>query len=123
MSMYVLNRSYKKYSRFFNIGINPIFIVWIKINIIPRLLYLLETILLDISGVSFKRSSASIFYISYLWNSEHPQISSRTTYVSKHKGYIGFLNIHKSNRVSQLSRIANWNVHSMKILASYHMPL
>lgn len=82
----------------------------IKINILPRILYILQTVPIKLPQAfytSYRRACSN-----FLWGKDRPRLSFDRLTLPKLKGGIALPDIAKYHWACQLSRIVDWNVHS-----------
>lgn len=82
----------------------------IKMNILPRILYLLQTISIKIPPASF--STYRTTCITFVWGKLKPRLSYLRLTSPKLKGGIGLPDIRKYQQASHLARIIDWNIYT-----------
>lgn len=82
----------------------------IKMNILPRLLYLFQTIPIKLPQAIF--ASVRSICSTFIWGKAKPRISFDRLTIPKLRGGIGLPDISKYYWACQLTRIIDWNVHS-----------
>lgn len=81
----------------------------IKINILPRILYILQTVPIVIPQAFF--SSYKKICTDFVWNKFHPRLNYDRLTTPKPKGGIGLPDIFKYYQACCLTRFIDWNVH------------
>lgn len=79
-------------------------------NILPRVLYLFQTIPINIPPSFFK--NLKTLCLKFLWNHKRPRISYDQLSRPKNKGGIGLPDLQLYYRTCLLARIVDWNVHT-----------
>lgn len=81
----------------------------IKMNVLPRLLYLLQTVPVKLPPaffITYRRTCSDFF-----WGKLCPRISYSRLTIPKLKGGIGLPDIRKYQQACHLTRIIDWNIH------------
>lgn len=82
----------------------------IKMNILPRILYVLQTIPIKLPQAFY--ASYCRACMEFVWGKSHPILSFERIILPKLKGDIGFPDIAKHHWACQLTRLTDWNVHA-----------
>lgn len=81
----------------------------VKMNILPCLLYLLQTIPIKLP-ITFLQSITKI-YRNYIWNQKHPRIRYTQLTKPKTKGGVGLPDIQHYYWSCHLQHIIDWHMH------------
>lgn len=81
----------------------------IKMNILPRLLYFLQTIPIKIPNSFFRTFQSTCNKL--LWNQKTPRLSFNLLSKSKMNGGLGIPDLQKYHWPCQLTRILDWSLH------------
>ena len=81
----------------------------IKMNILPRILYLLQTIPIKLPASFFTTFKKTC--LKFIWISKQPRISWERLIIPKHLGGIGLPDIRKYYWACHLTRIIDWHLH------------
>ena len=82
----------------------------IKMNILPKILYLLQTLPIHIPVKYLKQCQRVIF--EFIWAHKNPRIQRKQLMNTKRQGGLGVPDIRKYYYATHLNRLIDWNRHS-----------